>query len=65
MLNIPFRKKLKISILAVEAAGKLRYVWKYTRKYQCWLLGLYKRIGLITDNKGIERPKPLINMDKE
>lgn len=65
MYKIPFRKQLRLASLSAEVVGKFRFIWKHTRKYTHWVIQTYNRTAIIADKLGIEKPKPLVNMQEE
>jgi hypothetical protein len=59
------RRYALLTIKANCVAGRLTHVWKFLRKYPEFLCNIYTRIKKIAIKRGIEIPKPLIDMEIE
>ena len=62
---IPFRKQLRLSVLAAEVTGSMRFIWKFLRQYTVWVNKTYNRVKRIAESRGIKIPKTKINMEVE
>jgi len=59
------RRYALLTFKANCVAGGLRHVWKFLRNYPDFLCSTYARIEQIAIKRGIEIPKPLIDMKIE